>query len=105
MDTSTQVYAPSYSMTFHADQRIQQRGIKQAALDLVLLFGDSFSTRDGCELFALGKTTAHELKSNGYQPEAIRSAQKIAAIVAPDGQIVTSYFCSRNTRKKLKRAA
>jgi hypothetical protein len=95
----------SFDLSRHAKERMNQRSIKQEALDLLLTFGDCFPTRNGCELFALRKSTAHDLKANGHQPDAIRIAQKIAAIVSSQGRVVTSYFHSRSTMKTLKRAA
>ena len=95
----------SFDFSHHAKERMNQRSIKQEALDLLLAFGDSFPTRNGCELFALRKSTARDLKANGHKPDAIRTAQKIAAIVSSQGCVVTSYFHSRRTMKSLKRAA
>jgi hypothetical protein len=89
----------------HAKKRMAQRCITEDALSLVLQYGRSFSAKGKCNILHLEKSKTTELIADGMNRNVVAHAKKIAAIVAKDGTIVTTYFCNKLNTKKLRHAA
>ena len=79
-----------YATTDHARARMQQRGIRRAALDTLLDYGRSVRAGDGCEMFFFDKAARARLLRE--EPAAAREAERLCrtyAVVGRDGAVVT----------------
>jgi hypothetical protein len=77
-------------LTTHAAARMQQRGIRPAALEALLDFGRVHHLEDGCDIVFFDKKAKRRLaKAN---PAALRDAARLCrtyAIVASDSSVIT----------------
>ena len=76
--------------TEHARARMQQRGIRPDALDVLLDYGRTAPAGDGCELFFFDKAARARLARDN--PAAAREAERLCrtyAVVGRDGAVVT----------------
>ena len=94
-----------FSHSRHAKKRMAQRCITEDALSLVLQYGRSFSAKGKCKILHLEKSKTTELLADGMDRDVVAHAKKIAAIIATDGTIVTTYFYNKLKTKKLRQAA
>ena len=94
-----------FSHSRHAKKRMAQRCITEDALSLVLQYGRSFSAKGKYKILHLEKSKMTELLADGMDRDLVDQAKKIAAIIATDGTIVTTYFYNKLNTKKLRQAA
>ena len=74
----------------HAQLRIQQRGVNDEALQLVLFAGDRrVHLGDQCVAWCLSRQRAQGLRDNGIPNSVISRAERITLIVSEDNTLVT----------------
>ena len=77
-------------ITTHARARMQQRGIRAAALEALLDYGCIARADRGCEIVFFDKKTRRRLASEN--PAALREAERLCrtyAIVGADSSVIT----------------
>jgi hypothetical protein len=94
-----------FPRTKHADQRMAQRCIAEDALNLVLQYGKSSPAGGKRKTLRLEKTEITELLADGTNRDLVTKAQKIEAIVAADGTVVTTYQRPNSKTNKFRHAA
>lgn len=80
----------SANLTQHARTRMQQRGIRAAALDVLLDYGRIEHVDRGCEIVFFDKTARSRLLKQS--PGAARDLDRVArtyAILGSDGAVIT----------------
>jgi hypothetical protein len=93
----------TFSLSKHAVTRIAQRGILDRSLDILLIHGSRSDAGGGCEKYCLLERTVKQLKTEGYDARALKSATKLRAIVSTDGAVVTCYRGNPERRKSFGR--
>lgn len=75
-------------LTVHAEQRISQRRIPQAAVEVVLTYGRKSFTR-GAQLRAIGRREVERFEQKGID---LRPYEGLQVILDPSGsQVITAY--------------
>ncbi len=77
-------------LTRHAQKRLQQRGIPEAVVDVLIDFGHSSKAGCGCEIVYLthrDKCLAESSLSNKGHRNRIGNAY---LVLGPDGQVITA---------------
>lgn len=88
----------------HAQMRLQQRGVRRDAWDLIERYGETLEhQKGGRERIALKQETCRELHAKGYSPQAISDAERINLVVAPDGTVITCLHNRRGCRSRRRR--
>lgn len=82
-------------VTYHASARAAQRGIASAVLPLLAVSGRTFPARDGCIFTYVSEQEARET--------GCPSLANLAAIISPDGVIVTTYRMAHPPRERNQR--
>lgn len=88
-------------ITAHADQRIAQRGICPAALNLVILYGVDAPAGNSCKARELRLSQVSELHELGFAVTTIEKALRIRAILSCEEEMLTCY--QRNPEKHARR--
>lgn len=73
----------------HASQRMNQRGVPHADLDLLLRFADIATCHRGRVLVSLGPAGTRELVGEGVDRQRLERLQRTAAVLASDGTVIT----------------
>lgn len=93
----------TFLLSDHAITRMAQRGIQSRSLDILLVHGSRSDAGGGCERYRLLDRTVKQLKTEGYDARALKSATKLRAIVSADGAVVTCYRGSPERRRSFGR--
>lgn len=81
---------PELPVTSHAIARMQQRGIRAAALEVLLDYGRTAPAAHGREIVYFDKKARRRLAQEN--PAALRAAERVCrtyAIVASDSSVIT----------------
>ena len=77
--------------TRHAERRIEQRGIRPDALQLVLVHGHDLPAGEGCVRRELRLCQISELSAEGFSLRTIEAALRVEAILSGDDILITCY--------------
>jgi len=97
------IHQDTFSLSNHATTRMAQRGIHGRILDILLVHGSRSTAGGGCERYRLLDRTVKQLKTEGYDARALKSATKLRAIVSADGAVVTCYRGNPEGRRSFGR--
>lgn len=86
------------SLSRHAQKRLQQRGIPEAFVDVLMDFGVTQHIRHGAEVVYLRRKERRMLRNCLAARELPRHFQNAYLVVSTDGQIITAGH--RNARVK-----
>lgn len=86
------------SLSSHAQKRLQQRGIPESFVDVLMDYGVTKHIRHGAEVVYLRSKERRMLRSCLAGGDLPRHFQNTYLIVSTDGQIITAGH--RNTRVK-----
>ncbi len=101
MAARTATHRAEWKLSLHAEARVQQRGVRRAALRLIERYGDSLEHQmGGRERIGLTQDTRRRLLARGVNPQTVSDAAKVCVILAADGTIVT---CLHNSRLRPRR--
>lgn len=65
---------------------MQQRGIPHRVLQLLIAHGDTtVHAGDGCETITLSRYAVRDLLADGFNPDEVRRAARLAAILGESG--------------------
>jgi hypothetical protein len=78
-------------VTAHAQQRLAQRGICPAAVDVVRIYGVDSPAGGGCVRRELRQEQVVDLSAGGFSLATIERALRLEAIFSRDEQLVTCY--------------
>jgi|SaaInl4_150m_RNA_FD_contig_21_2015581_length_522_multi_4_in_0_out_0_1 hypothetical protein len=79
---SRQLGTDNFTMTLHAEARIQQRGIKRNAIDLVLHDGDlELHAGNGLMSVKLSRKRAARLSGEGVPAALLENAQNVVLLI------------------------
>lgn len=83
---------PCHSLSHHARCRAQQRGIQTQHLRFLLAHADRAQPCGaGCERLSLSRTAIADLARHAAPPAFLERVQRLTAIIAGDGTIITAY--------------
>lgn len=104
------MYTNHKHRTHHAERRIEQRGIRQDALQLVLVHGHDVPAGEGCVRRELRLPQTSELLAEGFSLRTIEAALRIEAILSGDDNLITCYgrtprLSSRTTHNRASRSS
>lgn len=75
-------------ITSHARMRLRQRGVPLPVLDLLLGHGDTtLHAGEGCETIALSQDAARALVGDGFNPDDVAKATRLAAVLGKRGVV------------------
>jgi len=95
----------SYTWTQHGRQRVAQRGIDPEALKIVRVHGVDYPAGSGCSKRLLHRVDAIELRHEIASYALLEKASRIVAIIGPDEELVTSYYCNPNKTGRTRRSS
>ena len=98
-------HATSFIITAHAAQRIQQRGLRREAVELVLRTRDRrVSVGGGCEAWSVSRERSRALRAAGLPSSLIDRVARTILVVEPlTGAVVTAINGHTKTPKRLRR--
>ena len=78
-------------MTYHAQARLQQRGIPAKVLDCLLAYGQAIHDHQGAEIVFFDHGARNKVRKALGEVEFKKLADKLDAyaVLAPDGAVVT----------------
>lgn len=83
---------PHHFLSHHVRRRAQQRGIRTQHLRFLLVHADRAQPCGaGCDRLSLSRTAVADLARHTAPPAFLERVQRLTAIVADDGTIVTAY--------------
>jgi hypothetical protein len=86
------------TITKHAAQRLQQRGITQTAVDLILQFGIEYHRPGGAVEYLFTRKSAIELERDMKECRNMISKLRGRALLVTDGRLKTAYYRSKKLR-------
>lgn len=73
----------------HAEQRMGQRSINYAAIDLLLAYGDAAPCGGRASAITLAKHDLQDLREHGISATMVAKLSRLRAIQSADGTVVT----------------
>ena len=83
--------APAHIITHHAAKRIEERGIRWDALQVVLLHGDDHPAGRGCVRRELLCSKLGEIIAEGVPHEVAEMALRIEVVLSGEEELITCY--------------
>ena len=80
---------PVSPLTFHARARMQQRGIRSEALDLLLSYGREAYDHHGAVILYMDKAAQKRLAAASRAKSEVRRLAGLYAVLSRHGQVIT----------------
>lgn len=91
-------------LTRHAQTRLQQRGVPYRVLRLLLAHGDvTVHAGEGCENVTLSREAAQGLVREGFNPDDVAKARRVAAVLGQNGVATVLYPTKRGRGRRFRR--
>lgn len=96
---------PEAWLSIHATKRARQRGIKNAAVSLLLDYADRETPiGSGCTSLTLSRRHAVRLRKQGIESALVDQATEIALVLGRSGRVVTMMHLFGRQAKRYRRS-
>ena len=83
------VLSRTASLSFHAKARMQQRGIREEALDMLLSYGKEAHDHHGAVILYMDKAAQKRLEAVSRLKSEVRRLAGLYAVLSRHGQVIT----------------